>query len=132
MIDERLPARPIDAYKEIIDQLVIETSHGGTEKWVAEGRVLPHPPERLDPNPFVQSLSIEQRQILASMLHHERTSAIHDVLAVLTWWVICREGGFTCRGEPMPGDLSDGGLHCDYVGRLTGWKWPREGSSVEK
>jgi hypothetical protein len=34
MTGERPPSRPIDAYKEIIDQLVTETSHGVNERLV--------------------------------------------------------------------------------------------------
>ncbi len=122
--------RPIDAYKKIIDQLVTETSRSVIGGRVLEGRIIPHAEDRQDPTPFVQSLSAEQRQILAEMLHEERRGAIHDVLAVLTWWVVTRKVGFTLEGEPMPVELSGMGLHGDYVGRLSDWNWPEEGNQA--
>jgi hypothetical protein len=125
MTGERQPSSPIDAYKEIIDQLVTETSNGVNERLVVrEGGFLETSDSRVF-NPFLRSLSTEQRQMLAQILHAERISAIHDVLAVLTWWVNAREAGFTFRGEPMPVGL-EGGLHLDYIGRLNDWQWPKE------
>jgi len=69
---------------------------------------------------------MKQRQMLAQMLHAERVAAIHDVLAVLTWWVLTRGVGLTFRGEPMPVELSGQGLHGDYIGRLDDWQWPSD------
>ena len=64
--------------------------------------------------------------MLARMLHAERVAAIHDVLAVLTWWIVARGVGFTFRGETMPIELSGEGLHGDYIGRVDNWEWPDE------
>lgn len=124
MLENRQPFRPIDAYKAIIDQLVDETSHSVHERLVVDEGVWLKTPDEEPANAFVQSLTGEQRRILARILHDERTAAIHDVLAVLTWWISTRGVGLTFRGEPMPVELSGQGLHGDYVGRLTDWKWP--------
>ena len=124
------PTRPVDAYKAIIDQLVRETSHGVSERLVAQEGVLSRTPADQVLNGFVNSLSTEHRLMLAQLLHRERTAAFHDVLAVLSWWVEAREVGFTFRREPMPVDLSGMGLHGDYVGRLDGWEWPKDDSAV--
>jgi hypothetical protein len=121
-------ARPVDAYKAIIDELVNETSHGVSERLVAEEGILSRAPDDQPFNTFVQSLSTEQRRMLAQMLHAERTSAIHHVLAVLSWWVHASEVGFSYRGEQMPVDLSGMGLHGDYIGRRDGWEWPIDNS----
>ncbi len=127
MTEERQLSRPIDAYKEIIDQLVTETSHGVTGKLVLrQGGFLETSDDRVF-NPLLTSLSTEHRQLLSQMLHAERVAAIHDVLAVLTWWVVARGVGFTFRGEPMPVELSGTGLHGDFIGRLDNWEWPKEG-----
>ena len=127
MTAEQRPSRPSDAYKEIIDQLVTETSHGVNERLVVrEGGFSETSDSRIF-NPFLNALSNEQRQMLAQMLHAERISAIHDVLADLTWWVDAGEVGFTFRGEPMSVGI-EGGLHLDYIGRLNGWKWPKDDS----
>jgi len=124
MSENRSPAHPLAAYKELIDQLASETSHGVTERIVLEkGAFL----ERSDDavyNTLLKSLTIEEKGMLARLIHNERISAIHDVLALLTWWINARGLGFTFRGDAMPFDLSGMGLHGDYVGRLDGWNWP--------
>lgn len=124
MNGERQPSHAIDAYKEIIDQLVTETSHGVSERLVSEIGIFSKAPDQQKFNSFVQSLSIEQRTTLAEMLHRERTSAIHDVLAVFTWWATARDLAFQYRSESMPIGF-EGGLHLDYVGRLNDWQWPK-------
>jgi hypothetical protein len=126
MSDDRQPSRPIEAYKQIIDQLVTETSHGGREKAVVREISFSDLSDDRVFNPFIKSLSTGQRQMLAQMLHAERVAAIHDALAVLTWWVLAREVGLTFRGEPMPVELSGMGLHGDYIGRLDDWQWPKD------
>jgi hypothetical protein len=127
MPEDQQPTRPVDAYKAIIDQLATETSRSVHERLVVNEGVWP---EEEIANAFVRSLSSEQRRILGRMLHEERTGAIHDVLAVLTWWILARGVGLTFRGEPMPVELSGQGLHGDYIGRLANWVWPgTEGSN---
>jgi len=126
MSDDRQPSRPIDAYKQIIDQLVTETSHGVREKAVVRENAFPDLSDDRVFNPFIKSLSTGQREMLAQMLHAERVAAIHDALAVLTWWVLARGVGLTFRGEPMPVELSGAGLHGDYIGRLDDWQWPKD------
>ena len=123
--DQQFP-RPIDTYMAIIDQLVSETSHGVSERLVAEDGIWSRAPREDAANEFVRSLSTDQRGMLARMLHKERTGAIHDVLALLTWWILTQDVALTFRGEPMPTDLSGMGLHGDYVGRLADWEWPNE------
>lgn len=118
------PSRPIDAYKAIIDQLVTETSHGISESLVVEESIWSKAPNEEAANAFVRSLSGEQRRLLAHLLQQERTSAIHDVLAVLTWWISARSVGLTFEGSSMPIELSGMGLHGDYIGRLNNWQWP--------
>ena len=127
MPGERQPYRPIEAYKAIIDQLVTETSHGVNERLVREQGIFRGARDEQRVYPFVQSLSTEQRSMLADMLHAERIAAIHDVLAVFTWWIVTRNVGLTFQGETMPVELSGNGLHGDYIGRLDDWEWPSDG-----
>ena len=117
-------SRPVDAYKAIVDQLATETSNGITENLVAKEGIYSRASGDEVFNSFVQSLSTEQRKVLAKILHAERTAAIHDVLVVFSWWVNARGLGLTFRGATMPVDLSGMGLHGDYVGRQHGWEWP--------
>jgi len=117
-------SRPADAYKAIIDQLVTETSHSVSEKLVAQEGIFSRAPADEALNSLVRSLSTEQQDLLAKMLRAERTAAIHDVLAVLSWWLEAGGLAFTFHGESMPVDLSGMGLHGDYIGRQRGWDWP--------
>jgi hypothetical protein len=121
--------QPIDVYKAIIDQLVNETTHSVTQKLVTERGFFLETSDNAVFNELVRSLTPERRKLLGDMLLHERRGAIHDVLAVLTWWILCGGLAFTFEGEPMPVELSGMGLHGDFIGRLQGWDWPGQQQS---
>jgi hypothetical protein len=122
------PTTPFEAYKAIIDQLVDETSQSIGERRLRESGVYSNAktPEAAAGNELARSLTPEQRVTLGQMLRRERIGAIHDVLAVLTWWLLSQGVGLTFRGQSMPIDLSGMGLHGDYIGRLDNWPWPKE------
>lgn len=126
-----MPNTPIEAYKAIIDQLVQETSQSIGERLLRESGLYSKAktPEAAAGNKLAGSLTPEQRVVLGQMLRRERIGAIHDVLAVLTWWLLCQGVGLTFHGEPMPIDLSGTGLHGDYIGRLADWQWPEDAES---
>ena len=119
------PSTPVQAYKQIIDNLVQHSPSLGA-RLVVEQAIYSKAPDLQYMNELVHSLTPEHRAVLSQMLTHERVSAIHDVLADLTWWIICREVGLTYRGDKMPVDLSGMGLHGDYVGRRNDWEWPKD------
>ena len=119
------PSTPYTVYTAIIDQLVNQTSRGLSERMVRESGVHSNAPWHDEMNKFVFPLDRAQRNTLADMLKQERIGAIHDVLAVLTWWMTCRDVQLTFRGQPMPKGV-EGGLHYDYIGRLQDWEWPKE------
>jgi hypothetical protein len=108
----------------MIDQVVTETSQSVHERLIVDEGVWLKTRDEEAANALVRSLTDAQRRILGRMLHDERTGAIHDVLAVLTWWILTRGVGLTFQGEPTPVELSGQGLHGDYIGRLSGWEWP--------
>jgi hypothetical protein len=118
------PDTPDAIYKEIIDQLVNDTRLRGSAHHVLETGIFSKAPSHHEFNEFIGSLSERQREVLSRMLQEERDGAIHDVLADLSWWIDCRDVGWTVSGEPMPVDQSGMGLHGDYVGRRDGWEWP--------
>jgi len=120
----RDPATPREAYQAIIDQFVDETRNVGSSSHVVKSGIFSKAPAHREFNAFISSLSKEQRELLSRILQEERDDAIHDVLAALSWWIDCRNVGFTFRGEPMPLDVSGMGLHGDYVSRRAGGKWP--------
>jgi len=106
---------PVEVYKQILDQLV-ERSPSLGARLVTEEGIYSKAPAYQHTNDLVRALTPEQRIVLAEILTHERESAIHDVLASLTWWIDCREVGLTYQGKPMPTQLSEMGLHVDYIG----------------
>ena len=118
-------ATPFDAYKAIIDQCVDKTNNYGYQHFVRKHGFFSRAPDHAEYNAFIKSLSRTQVEMLAEMLRHERYSAVHDVLALLSWWIDCWDVALTYRGEPMPAGV-EGGMHNDYVGRLDGWQWPKE------
>jgi hypothetical protein len=124
MPTQSIPASPSDAYKQIIDNLVERTPSLGA-RLIKEKAIYSNALGEEKMNELVLSLTKEQRQVLSEMLTFERMSAIHDVLADLTWWIDCREVGWTYRGETMPVQMSGMGLHGDYIGRLADWEWPK-------
>lgn len=123
------PGTPREAYQAIIDRLVSETTYSVHATLVETESLFIRNAVGIDVefNKLVASLTIEQRGHLAAMLRAERAGAIHDVLASLTWWIEARDVGLTFQSEQLPVDLSGGGLHGDFVGRLQGdWEWPKE------
>src|SRR5690349_9203644 len=101
----RDPATPREAYEAIIDEFVNGTRKRGSSPHVVKSAIFSKAPAHEEFNEFIGSLSDAQRKLLSRMLQEERDDAIHDLLAELSWWIDCREVGFTFRGEPMPVDL---------------------------
>ena len=117
----------MSTYRDIIDQLVGETrTYSAFAKRAVENNSFPAESEQSAYNKLISSFSEEQRALLSEILLQERNNAIHDVLAVLSWWIDCRGVGLTVDGQPLTVDLSGMGLHGDYVGRINGWEWPSE------
>ena len=115
------------AYRALIDQLANETTRSVSSVIVKTALFR----ETSDDAPFnklLTSLSQSQREILSQMLLAERKDAIHDTLAVLTWWIECKALSLTFEGKPMPVDLSGTGLHGDFIGRCADWDWPAAAS----
>jgi len=123
------PMKPVEVYKQIIDQLVEQSPSLGARLVTEESNYSKAPAFR-HTNDLVRALAPEQRAVLAQMLTHERESAIHDVLAALTWWIDCRDVGLTYQGQAMPVQLSGEGLHGDYVGRRDDWEWPKDAKTA--
>lgn len=116
--------RAAKAYKALIDGFVEQAREFGHAPHILTKRIFSKAPAHRRFNKFIRSLSPEQRELLADMLREERTGAIHDLLAQLSWWMECKGLRFILRRTPMPVDVSGMGLHGDFIGRLDGWKWP--------
>lgn len=118
---------PIPVYQAIIDELVDETRrHSPLAKRVATDDSLPAAREDSAIHKLVPSLTQDQRIWLSELLMQERSSAIHDTLSVLSWWIECRDVALTVNGHALPADLSGMGMQGDYIGRVDGWTWPDE------
>lgn len=127
MSRKRIPSRPVEAYKRLIDDLVEQTP-SISARLISKNGIYSKGNSDFakEMNSFVHSLSRKQRNSLARMLTDSRSGGIAEVLAELSWWIACHGLALTYRGEPMPVELSGMGLHGDYIGRLDGWKWPAE------
>ncbi len=122
------PATTHMAYSEFIDQLVAETRlQSVLADRLSRGSAFRHPGGDSKFNRLLESLSAEQRHLVAEVLMEERHSAIHDVLAVMSWWSSSRGLSFMAEGKELETGLSGMGMHGDYVGRCDGWQWPGSG-----
>ena len=117
------PATPREAYKAIIDEFVKDSSASVTDRLVRESGIYSKAQGYDDLNELVQSLTTLQRDVLARMLREERIGAVASALAELEWWISCRDVSITYRGQPMPHELTENGLHGDFLGRCDGWEW---------
>jgi hypothetical protein len=111
-----------ETYREFIDRLV-DAAPSLAARLVREESIASKAPAAAAANELVSRLSLADRTTLATMLDAERSGAIHDVLASLTWWLHTGRVRWSAGGVPMPAGR-EGGLHCDYIGRLDGWEWP--------
>jgi hypothetical protein len=115
----------MSTYEKIIDQLVSETRTNSVyAKRVAENLPFPVESEQSAFNDLLLSLTNEQRKLLSEILLEERNSSIHDVLAVLSWWMQCRGVGLSVNDKLMKSGISGMGMHGDYIGRINNWVWP--------
>jgi hypothetical protein len=132
-MDDKAPRTPLEAYQAIIDGLVRETrAHSVKATRVETNELFPERSAGARHNEFLRTLTPDQRKNVAELIREERDGAIHDVLAALTWWMTARDLQLTWGGQPMPTDLSDMGLHGDYVGRCNGWPWPSDQGTGER
>lgn len=116
---------PKEIYKNIIDCLV-KRSYPLSSKLILKDSIFSKSIEKVKYNDFVLNLKGDQKNLLAEMMHLERQSAIHDVLAELTWWIECKDVTICYKGKEMPDSLSDAGMHGDYMARLDDWEWPQK------
>ncbi|GGA19513.1 DUF6547 family protein [Dyella nitratireducens] len=116
---------PAATYKAIIDQLVDETRlRSVLAERAHENRPFPLASGWSNFNELLSSLTEHQRNLMSEVLRAERVSAIHDVLALFSWWIESQGVGLSLDGEPMPVDFSGEGLHGDFIGRCGDWAWP--------
>jgi hypothetical protein len=112
------------AYHSIIDELVLRSAQSVCADRAESNQPFPVSADHATFNRLIAGLSPEQRADLGAVLRAERRSAIHDALAVLSWWHECEGVGWSQEGVVLPLDQSGMGLHGDFIGRLNGWEWP--------
>lgn len=110
----------LDLYKELIDALVYRTGADALAAWVRKGSY-PDVPGNEDVNALLGSLTNDQRQIIARMVHDARLGGFHDAIVEM----LC-EGGYRLskNGVELPHEPFGTESYFDYIARLAGQAWP--------
>ncbi len=109
-------------YREFIDGLV-EISGSIQARRIERNFRHPEPsPEVAELEEFIDSLTEQQKTLLTKMLREEKSSGIHDALALFEAeeYTISDPRGRSFTGSPYAD------LHFDYVARLEGDPWPKQ------
>jgi hypothetical protein len=111
----------IHRYRQLVEELVHQTREGqgtiGSNRarsgiWNASATP-DSAPEQYNYNTFLARLTEYDREIMAQMLAHEFVRGVHTVLGTL----------HTAGIEPFEKGVQ-GSPAADYMGRLSGWRWP--------
>lgn len=130
-----LPSSARQAYKAAIDALVEDTQRNVCDRSVRGDGVYRNADGYAEANALVESLSPDQRRVLAEILLDQRKSAISSALALADWKLL-DDLVVTYRGVALPLDRAtlqcEGGPHGDYLARSEGWNWlDDDGPSAE-
>lgn len=113
----------LELYKNFIDGLV-EHKECIESKWV-RGNGYPSIKDNEKINMFLESLTDDERQIIAEMLQSAREGGIHDTLAYMDEMVDLQGLTLNQQGETYPVDAFES-MHYDFVCRREGDAWPEE------
>lgn len=119
-----------EGYREFIDGLV-NTTPSVAEQLLRDEGIYRRAHDDEPINSFVRGLPPEDRELIARICRAERTAAIHDALAALTWWMSAESVLLTVNGNVVPVDESGMGLHGDFMARLEHWPWPEAAASEQ-
>jgi len=113
--------RGLERYKAFIDGLVARKN--GVEAKRIMGKGYPQNEDNKAVNQFLNSLTPEQKAVLANMVQEARTGGIHDTLAYLDE-MMDRDGLVLSQdGEAYPHDHFES-MHYDFICRSEGDEWP--------
>ncbi|GAB3538106.1 hypothetical protein GCM10027343_03010 [Noviherbaspirillum agri] len=111
-------------YEKIIDSLV-ERRESVTATRVRAGELWLATAENARFNALIQSLSEEQRALVAELLQSERDAGIHDCLAVLSELMNLQDLRFAVHGKEIPHEPYGTEMYFDWIARASGEPWPQ-------
>jgi len=115
-------SKNLETYKVFINGLV-EIRESVLAKRFKRGVWHPEPPpDQVKYNKLLNSLTEEQRFLLAEIIQQSADNAIHDVLVYFS----DNEYRIYKNKKPLPEEPFDTSLNYDFVCRLEGDEWPDE------
>lgn len=111
----------LEQYKAFIDGLV-KRKNSVTALWV-KGDGFPKTNDNEAKNDFLATLSDEQKDLIAEMLHEEHIAGIHTTLAYINIMMDLEGLEISQNGVAYPNDYFES-MHFDFISRCEGDEWP--------
>jgi hypothetical protein len=105
------PRSAREAYRAILAQLAEASDASITARALKSGRLFLPGSYHAKFNELISSLDDQQRSMLAELFVDERTSAVFDALALLSWWVECNNVRIAFKGKRLPIGEDGQGMH---------------------
>lgn len=115
-------SRGLEYYKKFIDGLVAQKSGVDSKKILGKG--YPKTEENQAYNELLDSLTLEQKEVLAKLVQKARLGGIHDTLAYMNEMMDCDGLVLSQNGETFPCDEFES-MHYDFICRCDGNEWPK-------
>ena len=115
-------SKGLEYYKKFIDELVKQKS--GVDGKRILGKGYPNTEENQPYNELLQSLTFEQKEVLAKLVQKARLSGIHDTLAYMNEMMDCDGMVLIQNGEVFPYNEFES-MHYDFICRCEGDEWPK-------
>lgn len=116
----------LELYKAFIDGLV-DRKNGVETKWILE-KGYPQIDDNKEVNKLIESLTSEQKELLAKMVQQARIGGIHDALAYMDEMMDCDDLVLSQVGETYPYDYFES-MHYDFICRCEGDEWTGNSST---
>jgi hypothetical protein len=110
-------------YKEFIDALVELVKHNPTAHWVRKGKWA-HIPDKDRFEPFLSSLTDDQRALVAEIAQDAREGGIFDVIEYLHVEIDLRGLRISRDGVELAVEPYGTELFWDWIARRDGSQWP--------
>ena len=115
-------SRGLEYYKKFIDGLVTQKSGVDSKRILGKG--YPNTEENQAYNELLDSLTLEQKEVLAKLVQKARLGGIHDTLAYMNEMMDCDGLVLSQNGETFPCDEFES-MHYDFICRCDGNEWPK-------
>ena len=115
-------SRGLEYYKKFIDGLVTQKSGVDSKRILGKG--YPNTEENQAYNELLDSLTLEQKEVLAKLVQKARLGGIHDTLAYMNEMMDCDGLVLSQNGETFPYDEFES-MHYDFICRCDGNEWPK-------